>query len=485
MGVELPRLYANKAKSYSRFAPPLTLIFAVAVYAVLSFPLREWLVDDAGISMAYAANWVSGHGLVSQPGFPPVEGYSNFLWVILLAGLNLIAAMTLPGVKGLAFILTGLSLVSLNATCKAVMSDFSRAVVLMLTATSTPLVVWTNSGLENPLTLLITCEMLRTALHPRNDRSAIYLGALVGCLGMTRPEGIVFLAFPLLTLWRQPRDLFLSALTTLFLYGSFLTFRWFTFGDLVPNTYYAKDASALSPIAMLANAMELAPSALGFSLVLCGVVLASYGRPKTYAPFIMVVLSAAVYILMPRDWMPERRFATAFFPAIYLLAGLALNRSRLILSFVTLISITSSCIHLRSFYARPALPLAEIKRNSDLFNIRAQGIPNASILLPDLGAFLLSSELRVYDLAGLTDRVIAHSLHSDKKRLHDYVFDEIRPTFIKTNGEWAEYASLDQDPRFRRDYVPIHEGLDPALLKKGVKVRSGEYVRRDALVARR
>ena len=61
--------------------------FALASYALLTIPLRGWLVDDAAISMAYAANWTAGHGLVAQPGLPPVEGYSNFLWVVVLAGL--------------------------------------------------------------------------------------------------------------------------------------------------------------------------------------------------------------------------------------------------------------------------------------------------------------------------------------------------------------------------------------------------------------
>ena len=45
----------------------------------------RWIADDAGISFAYARNLATGHGLVSQPGAPPVEGYSNFSWVLLMA----------------------------------------------------------------------------------------------------------------------------------------------------------------------------------------------------------------------------------------------------------------------------------------------------------------------------------------------------------------------------------------------------------------
>ena len=74
---------------------PVALAFAA--YLALAFPLRGWIVDDAAISMAYAANWVAGHGLVSQPGMPPVEGYSNFLWVVGLAALDAAGWATLRG----------------------------------------------------------------------------------------------------------------------------------------------------------------------------------------------------------------------------------------------------------------------------------------------------------------------------------------------------------------------------------------------------
>ncbi|MHC4066890.1 MAG: hypothetical protein ACYSUI_20630, partial [Planctomycetota bacterium] len=47
-----------------------------------------FLTDDAFISFRYARNLSEGLGLVFNPGFERVEGYSNFLWVVLLAGVN-------------------------------------------------------------------------------------------------------------------------------------------------------------------------------------------------------------------------------------------------------------------------------------------------------------------------------------------------------------------------------------------------------------
>ena len=45
--------------------------------------------DDAFISLVYAKNLSNGEGLVFNPG-ERVEGYTNFLWILLLAIPHLI-----------------------------------------------------------------------------------------------------------------------------------------------------------------------------------------------------------------------------------------------------------------------------------------------------------------------------------------------------------------------------------------------------------
>jgi len=43
-----------------------------------------WIVDDAGLTFAYARSLSSGDGLVLQPGAAPVEGFSSPAWMALL-----------------------------------------------------------------------------------------------------------------------------------------------------------------------------------------------------------------------------------------------------------------------------------------------------------------------------------------------------------------------------------------------------------------
>ncbi|HEX9671069.1 MAG TPA: hypothetical protein VGC93_16500, partial [Thermoanaerobaculia bacterium] len=73
----------------ARSASAALLAAATAAALLLARAAHLWdpylLVDDAFISFRYAANLAEGHGLVFNVG-ERVEGYTNFLWTLLLAG---------------------------------------------------------------------------------------------------------------------------------------------------------------------------------------------------------------------------------------------------------------------------------------------------------------------------------------------------------------------------------------------------------------
>lgn len=58
--------------------------FALAIFiASIHFLYLNTLEEDAFISFRYSRNLVEGHGLVFNIGEKPVEGYTNFLWVLI------------------------------------------------------------------------------------------------------------------------------------------------------------------------------------------------------------------------------------------------------------------------------------------------------------------------------------------------------------------------------------------------------------------
>src|SRR4051812_12787413 len=72
----------------------VTVVWAVLVPACAILLLLHagrylpFISDDALISLRYARRLIDGHGL-SWTGGPPVEGYSNLLWILVLAAAGL------------------------------------------------------------------------------------------------------------------------------------------------------------------------------------------------------------------------------------------------------------------------------------------------------------------------------------------------------------------------------------------------------------
>ncbi len=211
-----------------------------------------WLCDDAFISFRYARNFAEGHGLVYNVG-EWVEGYTNFLWTLLLglvgkAGGDIPLAALLGNLA--CFVL---ALLAVGATVRRtapgpVLVPFA---VLALAATR-PFHTFASSGLETmPAALLVAAGLWASTLR----NGALLSGfALTGAVLM-RPDQVLLYACMGLAivgedlLFRVDRPLLRRldwkriaqyAAPFLLLYVPYFFWRWSAYGDLFPNTYYAK-----------------------------------------------------------------------------------------------------------------------------------------------------------------------------------------------------------------------------------------------------
>ena len=87
---------------------------AIALLLSISIFVNNWnfFHDDAYITLRYANNWISGHGLVWNEG-EFVQGYTNFLYLIIISalgylGLDLVFAARLVSIT--AYVATAILL---------------------------------------------------------------------------------------------------------------------------------------------------------------------------------------------------------------------------------------------------------------------------------------------------------------------------------------------------------------------------------------
>lgn len=515
----------------------LLIIAAIIIFISHALLFCTWIIDDAGISFAYARNLSKGFGLVSQPGNIPIEGYSNFLWVLLLVPfffLRIFHPVITP--KLLSSLLIIVSFIFIYKTL-SLLSNHNRYrifIILILIAINTSFVVWSTSGLENPLYVFLLCLLLFWSVKgfvfgKTTKGNAIIMGLLVGGITITRPEGAIFFGIYMLlvlTKWFNKRykfrksdsiNLLLYILSFIFLVGSVTVFRLLYFKDIFPNSYYIKGGPSfrdfLSMVTfqpeMVTKIQKLMTSVAGpsGSILLVGlatitIYLISIKRFRRvhFVLFIFFIWTIFAYLLLPYDWMGLFRYATPFFVFFYAYAVIltdvfikSLNvknsfRKPLLIFVIGLFIGASVLLFSRRsirFAKNPTVPFAEVaERFGHRFNQYAalSDIQKGSILLPDVGGTLYYSKLRVYDTGGLCDKTIAKTLEKNQDAFYDYVFGIIKPTFIHTHGEWTYRCKLDNDERFRQDYIPIYEYPDKWVKDNcSLTMYSGDYIRRDAV----
>ena len=430
----------------------LTVVLPFVLFILHSCFFINWIIDDAGISFAYSRSLAYGHGLVSQPGMNPVEGFSNFSWVLLMSIFFMTKTFDpIITPKLVSFFLVLLSFITISKALKLSSKYHSLGSLFILSflALNTAFVVWTTSGLENPLLVflvsLILYQIMKFYKDENDIKPVIHIAILSAICALTRPDGILYsAAFPILAYIKMARPgksiRYLAVYGGLFflIAGSYIAFRYTYFGDVFPNTYYAKgEALSILPAQWLPKmvnilvSLSINPFFASCLVVMFIFIIINKSNSSRYETLIiyytMLLIATLIYILLPGDWMGEFRFATPFFlffyAFIFLLGEIVYEKAqtrKITGTFLALLIIFFAISSTLLFWKRsitfansPTVPFTLV---AEQFGTRFDnyavtlGIENGSVLLPDLGGTLYYSNLKVYDLAGLTDKVIGKSL---------------------------------------------------------------------------
>ena len=259
---------AAKHKRLLDASSPGGVAFRLAILLLLAGALfvgwREFwfLTDDAFITFRYIDHHRRGWGLSwNPPPFAPVEGYSNFLWAILLEAVWILTGATPPASANVVSLILsygslalGFSMVwRMNLPERLHRHRFWLGCLMLLFAVShRSFITWTSSGLETALFGFCVTLWLFGVLElgrQASCRALMLAAAGAATAALTRPDGLLLvLACPLLAayVWAGSRRVMrpLVCLSPLLLVLVHLLWRRWYYGAWVPNTYHAKQVVA-------------------------------------------------------------------------------------------------------------------------------------------------------------------------------------------------------------------------------------------------
>jgi hypothetical protein len=310
------------------------LLFLVALDQVR----RAWAfrVDDAYITFSFSKNLGSGHGPTFSHGLR-VEGYSNFLWMVLIA----VRYLFVPDGDPLGFARL-LAFGCLGAVVIVVYRLTRRAACPAAALAATALVVSCSdlfraaaSGLETvPFALAIAVGWSMYLQEPAEARRWSLLPFLLAAL--LRIDGFVPLlavcGVEVLTALSEhrfkPLKLLRWAAPVVLAWGAYFLWRYEYYGLPLPTTYYAKTAVSLrDPDRGLRQAFDLVRD-YGVLAVLPLALLPLLRGPRraTAALSCAVVLQVFYAASVGGDWMPFNRFLLPIVPLAVVVVGWGMQR---------------------------------------------------------------------------------------------------------------------------------------------------------------
>lgn len=293
------------------------------------------LLDDAFISMRYAANIADGAGLVFNAG-ERVEGYSNPLWTLILSAARLLgldAPWTAVALGALLFLATVPLAVALARRLGG--GDHAAIAVGVVVGASTSMAAASTNGLE---TALFAFGLAGSLVALTGDINPPLATAALLIVAFARPEGPVLVAVLVATTVATRKRWGLNtkgfgpttiAVTAAIALG--LAARLAYYGEVLPMSAIAKRDLDVDPMTALARnldgGLDYLERSLGTMWIL--VILATVAavafrwRPPTVQARATValitvasVLGVGVVLSNGGDWMPYARLFVPYLAPI-------------------------------------------------------------------------------------------------------------------------------------------------------------------------
>jgi hypothetical protein len=449
----------------------LALFTALFAIGFVDFSIRPF--EDAAMLMRYAQHLAEGHGIVWNIGEPPVDGATDFLYMVALSCL-----LRLGLSAELASRLLGFSshLLTVWIVYYASKSLFKVPTPVAL---ATSLVLAVGPGLQyvaayfgTPFFALFAAISWWAALHimeRQGDRRAAVVFAVASLVtALIRPEGVILTALMMAAIvyvrgFKNARiALTLYVGVFLGLGGLYFGWRWWYFGFPLPNPFYKKGGGTLHLDGLLASVKNTIK--LGGPFLVASVLGLYSSKTRRLAVGVLIPLVgfALAFILLSSETNFGARFQYALLPLVLmswwpLAAGIREDLrlpcwrelSRPKRAVLSLFGVTLSVGLLGYQYSVGRATYFRDGRYDVGMALSEYRDRNLSIATTEAGLVPLYSRWRALDAWGLNDRWIAHhgGITSDYlARFNPHVImfhDHFSPIVPVTGqGKWFEMVTV-------------------------------------------
>jgi arabinofuranosyltransferase len=302
---------------------------ALHVYAV------DYVADDGFISFRYADHLARGYGFVYNIG-ERVEGYTNFLWVILLAAAKWsVPSIEIQQVARLAGTLASLLTVVLAFRLSSVVGKESAVGSLAgaFLASHSSLAAWSAAGLETALfALLVFAGAASFVSYLKTGTHLVLAAVLLALAALARPDGVLLFMATLAALGitdvrrgrLAPAIKFIAVFTAIYL--PYFLWRYVYYGDPFPNTAYAKVGFGLWQLTRGARYLWTYIVEYGVLVWILPVLLYLRRSREMWSWYLtwMIAVYISYIIYIGGDGLAFHRFIAHIAPLMYFLAANAL-----------------------------------------------------------------------------------------------------------------------------------------------------------------
>ncbi len=406
----------------------ITLLICLSVIVIHNVAIHPWMLDDAFISFRYAENFSQGHGFVYNLG-ERVEGYTNFLWVLLLGLGNIVGINIIIFSKILGFLFSiGCVLLLINS--HKFIKNIDRNVSVMsalLFGTCGIFTPWASSGIEVVMFTFFVLLSVLFYISIKNSKGNKFkffsIGIFCAFSALTRPEGLLIFAIILIDLLiasikNKNKDFLYMIASFLAIYLPYYFWRYMYYGYLFPNTFYAKVGISIAQISRgIEYLLRFAiPSLFILIPALIGLLTKKWIRKynRLYLLPFIGVLYVLYIISVGGDSMPAFRFFTPILPLMCIISAMSiplLFKSKQVSMLVVALIVFYNLIQLRidrEIYRHIANDKVALYGREVGIWLKNNTPNNTIIATNTAGSIPYYSKLKTIDMLGLNDKHIAH-----------------------------------------------------------------------------